>query len=133
MLVYPCQLINLYSNGLYSMPTSTPLDYMIKARYLNIISPNSDIVVYTMNVLKRIQYAWYTNNLKANLNLTQFVVTFADAQLYTSKYQGAIQRFYYFLTVAGKNVNDDLSTTFYTEPNLNSFNQNCHPDCQVNS
>ena len=113
-------------------PTTTTFDYMIKSRYLDITLPNSNALVYTNDMLHRIQYIWYLNQNQPSLNRTQFEVKLAYTEFYTSRFKPVIQRIYYFLTFNQKNVNDkDAASVTINEPNLSFFNQYIMPNALV--
>ncbi len=90
---------------------------MIRARYLDLIVPNSNQLIYTGDLLKRLQYTWYSRQSSYQLN--QFDVKLAtSSQFYTSKFRPVIQRIWYFLTVNNKNVDEYDS---FVEPTLSDF------------
>ena len=130
-LTYPCEFFTLYTSDMNTVPTTLQFDYMIRARYLDLILPNSNLAIYTNDLMQRIKNTWYSSNNISPLNLTMFDVQLADTQLYTSKFQSLIQRVYYFLTIGNKNVNDDITLLTYNEPTLSSFDQNLGSSADV--
>ncbi len=90
---------------------------MIKARYLDLIVPNSNQLINTDDLPKHIQSVWHSRQSSYKLN--QFDVKLGSfSQFYTSKFRPVIQRISYFLTVNNKNADEDNSLI---EPTLSDF------------
>ena len=56
---------------------------MIKSRYLNLILPNSHMIIDKAELVQAIQCVWYFKN-ENKTNITQFEVILSDSGFYTS-------------------------------------------------
>ena len=82
-LVYPCELVDLYTTDIALIPTHTAFDYMIKSHYLNLILPNSHMVIDKNELMQAIQTVWYAKN-NNKFNIAQYKVILAKKGFYTS-------------------------------------------------
>ena len=80
----PCEFQDLYSSNFSIIPTTQRSDYMIKSQFVDLIVPNSKTVVELNQVANMIQQTWFNKNNAPGLNITQFKVTIANVQPYTS-------------------------------------------------
>jgi len=127
------------------MPTDRSFDYMIKSRYLNIVPVDSRIVLDKNQLAQAIRYSWYIRNSQA-INITQYDVILSEYGFYTSIFKEytilshldfkffflfsilvyhfyekrIIERIFYFVTVNGKNIEDDSKNIL--QPNIDDFN-----------
>ncbi len=78
--IYPCRLFDLYATDVYSLPTQTSFDYLIRSRYLDFLRPF--LLTDTDNLTKLIAQTWQaSNNL---LSLSQINVNLAETKIYSS-------------------------------------------------
>lgn len=90
-MLYPCELPTaLFTTNVTNVPNERPFDYMIKARHLDVISPQSNTVVNLDGLTKVIQYVWYLRNaqLIAGLNISDIEIKLGEqSTFYTSIFQ----------------------------------------------
>lgn len=128
--MYPCELNDLYAPDIQTIPSLYRFDYMIKSRYLDLISGCGDVVIKPNDLISTIQQVWFSKNGRPCVNISQINVWLGETVHYTSIFSEIlIARAYYFVTINGLNINDAVIS--YVEPNKTDFNFYLYPSYQV--
>jgi hypothetical protein len=82
-MVFPCELPDLYTTDVQTVPSLFRFDYMIRSRYVDLVLSCGDVMTRPNDLSDLIQRVWFWKNGLDNSS-SQVDVKFGDSVLYTS-------------------------------------------------